>query len=308
MPESRIPVDLFNPGQVFACLGLVEVADLLLGGAAGIFDWKGSVVTFRLVADAEPPVERALRFLERAEVVVLAPCQSSHQERWKRSWGQGPEAIPKDTAFPFPDPGSPATLPVVLRDGEGLAVPINYWGDVFSRTGRDNVKFWAGSAGQPGAVVARKALDLMRGSVAAAADDPFNLSAPQSSSFRFDWRRDYVPLEIGFSINKHPAIRAVGYPLVELLAAVGMTHARPARISRSDKLRYRYGAIGGGDSRDPVDPIFLRAALGARQCPVPGMPFRRFVMNMAWPGRAGDARCITHVNEENTEIHDDTTH
>ena len=33
--EAEIPVDLFNPGQVFACLGFLEAADILVGDAEG---------------------------------------------------------------------------------------------------------------------------------------------------------------------------------------------------------------------------------------------------------------------------------
>src|SRR6266568_4243039 len=40
MAEARIPIDLFNPGQVFACLGFLEAADTLLGDARGGFDWS----------------------------------------------------------------------------------------------------------------------------------------------------------------------------------------------------------------------------------------------------------------------------
>ena len=39
MGAASIPVDLFNPGQVFACLGFLEAADILLGDAEGGFDW-----------------------------------------------------------------------------------------------------------------------------------------------------------------------------------------------------------------------------------------------------------------------------
>jgi CRISPR-associated protein Csx14 len=35
MSEAVIPVDLFNPGQVFASLGFLEAADVLLGDAEG---------------------------------------------------------------------------------------------------------------------------------------------------------------------------------------------------------------------------------------------------------------------------------
>ena len=39
MAQSSIPVDLFNPGQVFACMGFLEAAELLVGNAVGSFEW-----------------------------------------------------------------------------------------------------------------------------------------------------------------------------------------------------------------------------------------------------------------------------
>jgi CRISPR-associated protein Csb3 len=49
MAPFSIPVDLFNPGQVFACLGFLEAAEVLLGDAKGGFDWSEEVnVRFHL--------------------------------------------------------------------------------------------------------------------------------------------------------------------------------------------------------------------------------------------------------------------
>ena len=127
------------------------------------------------------------------------------------------------------------------------------------------------------------------------ANDPFALSAPQTISFRFDWRRDYIPAQDGFSPNSHKngpvPIFMVGFPLVEILAAIGMTHARP---SRKAKLEYRYGVLGY-DKGPFVEPVFHRAALGAESAPIPGRSFRRFVMYLDWPGQEDQARCITQV-------------
>ena len=140
-------------------------------------------------------------------------------------------------------PDSPATLPTRLTcrlgDGERCLV-LDYWGDT---TICDNVKFWAGAAGYPGAALAKDALEHVRDRLLDVADDPFSLAHPQSSSFRFDLRRDYTPLDAGFSPNQHGNVVMVGYPLVELLAAIGMTHARPKRPGRS-KLEYRYSVPG----------------------------------------------------------------
>ena len=75
MAESSIPVDLFNPGQVFACLGFLEAADALRGDAEGGFDWSDEAeVRFCLRADGdENPFEAVLEFLARAEAKALAP-------------------------------------------------------------------------------------------------------------------------------------------------------------------------------------------------------------------------------------------
>ena len=290
MGAASIPVDLANPGQVFACLGFVEAADILLGAVRGGFDWRDAEgVRFRIRAEGdENPVARVLRFLDEAAVVALAPPGSENRtEKWKV------ETVASSREFPFRDPQTPATLPARLRASADKVIDIDYWGD---ETRRDNVKFWAGAGGYPGAALARDALDLIRRRTTDCAADPFALATEQSSSFRFDWRRDYVPIDAGFSLNSHGDMVTRGYPIVELMAAIGLTHARPLR---REKLEYRYG-VAGVDGADLYDPIFLRAALGARAAPFPGMPFRSFTMRLDWPGQEGQARCITNIVEETT--------
>lgn len=294
MAESVIPVDLFNPGQVFACLGFVEVAEVLLGDAEGVFDWSRPARTvFRIRAAGDVcPVTRVLEFLDAAEAEAVVAShgvdrKSSNLKAWKKAWGVVRE-LEVDAPYPFPDPNSPATLVCVLTDGTN-EISIDHWGDVT----RDNVKFWAGAGGYPGASLARDALALIRGRAKEAAEDPFAVSAPQSSSFRLDWRRDYVPIDAGFSLNRHTAMTTLGYPIVELLAAIGLTHARPAW---NHKLEYRYAVVGRGGSSDLwLRPSLLRAALGGAPLP---FPMRRFRMGLDWPGQENQARAIAAVTEE----------
>lgn len=289
MAEASIPVDLANPGQVFACLGFVEAAEALSGAVEGGFDWQDrDEARFRLAAPGdEDPIVRVLHFLDDVTVESVAPPNSSNRtEKW------GVDTTPSESSvFPFRDPRSPATLPARLVDATGNTIVIDYWGD---ETKRDNVKFWAGSGGYPGVGLVRDALDLVRDRILEDAEDPFAVTARQSSSFRFDWRRDYVPIDAGFSPNMHGDVGMQGYPVVELLAAIGLTHARPLRHT---KLEYSYGVLGVVDS-GLYPPIFLRAALGARQPLFPGMPLRRFRMQLDWPGQENQARCITDVTEE----------
>lgn len=301
MAESVVTVDLLNPGQVFACLGLLEATEILTGEAAAVFDWTRLKARFRLSGPGdEAPVVRVFRFLEESRAVARVPAGTVDLKGWNYSrWGSVRTDAP-GSPYPFPYPDSPAELPAVLRDHEGNEIPVEYWGDA---TKRDSVKFWGGSAGYPGAARLQDAVRLAKGKARQYASNPFELSAVQTSSFRFDWRRDYVPVDVGFSPNRHSKsphskVSMVGFPVVELLAAIGVTHARPRRV---DRLRYQYGVIGGGT---PLDPVFLRAALGAPSSPVPGAPFRRFTMNLGSPGQEGKERCITHVTEDTPNDHD----
>jgi CRISPR-associated protein Csb3 len=292
MTEAAFPVDLRNPGQVFACLGFIEAAQSLLGDIEGAFDWSDPAnirFALRTVA-SDNPVERVLRFFADAEVVAEAPHASPNLDAWTASWGVI-EARTKGTSYAFPDPSSPATLLAVLRSGSEL-LSIDYWGD---QTQRDNVKFWAGAGGYPGAALTRDALALIRKQCVASASDPFALAAAQSSSFRLDWRRDYIPIDAGFSLNEHSGnIETVGFPLVELLGALGLSYARPERVN---KLEYRYGVIGraAGSRSEWFPPSLLRAALGGAELPFASRHFR---MHLGWPGKAGQARAITTVTEE----------
>ena len=138
---------------------------------------------------------------------------------------------------------------------------------------------------------------MVRGRAASAVDDPFALALPQSSSFRLDWRRDYIPLDIGFSLNEHDDISSIGFPLVELLAALGLRYARPRRVGdRREKLKYAYAIAGRATPSELWLPLsFLRAAVGAAELP---FPMRRFRIQLGWPGKEGHARSITSITEE----------
>jgi CRISPR-associated protein Csb3 len=289
MAEASIPVDLLNPGQVFACLGFMEATEILFGPCEGRFayaDSQPAALFFMSVDGSQDPVLETLRFLTRAQAEAVVPFDSRlSTAKWDVETRHHDDPI-----FPCAAFDSPAALPMLLTSGK-QSIPIEHWAD---GSDRDNVKFWAGAAGYPGAALARDALNLIRdlggNELATAAADPFSVSAPQSSSFRFDWRRDYIPLEVGFSPNEHGNISMVGYPFVELLAAIGMQNARPARIEARNKLAYRYGV-----SSAMLPTVFVRAVLGGESL---GFPIRLFRMRLGWPGQEGQARCIIDAQEE----------
>ncbi len=290
MNPASIPVDLRNPGQVFACLGLMEATEILTGPCTGRFVYSSpsTAVHFELATEgSSSPVEKVLRFLTSCEVVAIAPPGTEFKNE-KPDFVMEPA---KGLKFPAPIPKSKATLPVRLRNG-GVELPIEYWLDG-RHCGRDNVKFWSGMGGYPGAALARDAVNCLgrlqkEAHLLESVGDPFSVEAPMSSSFRFDWRRDYIPLDAGFSPNKHgERIRMVGYPLVELLAAVGLQYARPARIN---KWAYRYCV---SNVRLPV--VLARVVLGSETIAIPKRQFR---MHLGTPADQGDERCIIDAEEE----------
>ncbi|MBA3810322.1 MAG: type I-U CRISPR-associated protein Cas8c [Caulobacteraceae bacterium] len=300
MVDATIPVDLRNPGQVFGCLGLMEAAEVFCGPAEGVYAWvegeTRATFTVSVAGDADP-IREIVEFLTTAEaraLNALVPNDAGVRHSAVK-WHVVTEAFEGGdwAIFPFDVPDSPATLPVKLIGPKGTLL-ISHWGDDPVSMGRDNVKFWAGSGGYPGAALARDALALVASlggnALTEAVADPFNLAAPQSSSFGFDWRRSYVPLEAGFSPNAHGNIKMVGYPLVELLAAIGLQNARPERPDRGNKLAYRYAV---SNARLPT--LFARAVLGGQSL---GFNVRRFRMQLDWPGQEGQARCIIDSREE----------
>ncbi len=292
MTNASVPVDLRNPGQVFACLGLMEATEILAGPCEGRFVHgnAGANAQFDLAAPSDRnPVERVLQFLTHSHVVAIAPRgENLRTEKWNVTTEPSP-----GWKFPAPCPTSPATLPVRLRYGS-FELPIEYWLDG-KHSGRDNVKFWAGAGGYPGAALTRDAVSRLeclkdKDRFSEAVRDPFAVSAPMDSSFRFDWRRDYIPLDAGFSPNAQSTVGMVGYPLVELLAAVGMQYARPARITPRDKLAYRYNV-----SAVWLPTMLVRAVLGSLDT---GIPSRSFRIRLEWPGKKGQARSIVNAEEE----------
>lgn len=296
MAEASVPVDLLNPGQVFACIGLVEAAETLLGRAEGAFDWSNRArPRFWLRAQGDQsPLEVVLTFLANARATGKAPAKNACHAEWMRSWGTL-ATTPKEEEYSIPNPQSPATVVCELSDSKHT-ISMDYWGDDATKTSRDNVKFWAGAGGYPGVALARDALELVRKRIASAMSDPFALGVPQSSSFRLDWRRDYIPIDAGFSLNAHSNIESVGFPLVELLAAIGLSHARPCRPNPRNKLEYTYAVTGRIEGLCTYYPIsFLRAALGGSPLP---FPMRHFRMTLGWPSKEGQARAITTVTEE----------
>lgn len=293
MAEASIPVDLYNPGQVFACLGFLEAADILLGDAEGGFEWgTGSTSTFLMRANgSQNPFEVVLEFVRKAETAAISP---SHDvvERDK-----GPTEVRiglHPCRIMAGGKTRNAVLPICLKES-GNTVETNYWCDYDTK--RELLQLWTATNGNSSYVRFKKIHDAFLAAVSDANNDwhkdPFQLDAPVGANFRLELRRNWKSLNLGFSpdkINKQSAcvsIHCVTYPVVELLAAVGLTHARPSPMR--SKLEWRYAAWGM-----MLEPSLARAVLGIS---LPSIPQRVFRMFLEEPNDGGDLSIASSMEE-----------
>ncbi len=223
MARASIPVDLFNPGQVFACLGFLEAADVLLGEAEGGFDWHDPEhVRFLMSAEGvRNPFEAALEFIVQADIVAIAP-PGYVQEK-----GDVPEC---SEVFPSEE-ADPMRLPIRLSGATGTVSVLGHWAD---GSGRVDFKLYSGN--RSALVIARAMVtgtgrgegvkSLWERQREELVRDPFNLVVPMGGSFNLDPRGGWSAIDAGYSPNDS-GHEVVSSPVVEILAAWGLENARP---------------------------------------------------------------------------------
>lgn len=298
MAHASIPVDLFNPGQAFACMGFLEAADVLLGHAEGGFHWTNeSEARFDLRAGGtESPVDVVLEFLITAQRERLAPegyadpppTKSQSKKKGSKQpvnneandpTGDGPVRLVE--TFPAPEADRLALPLRFKRDGHDL--DVTHWCDASSR---NSFKLFAGQ--QRSAAIARQMLaavgELRNGRRGELIGDPLGPTVPLGgSSFKFDARKAWTAIDAGYSPDEQThAVEAS--PVVEILAAIGLEHARPDEFETRE---VRYGVWKG-----LVPPLLARPALGGSRVGVPIRIFR-FTLDLA-----GKNKIVTFAREE----------
>jgi len=237
MGESQIPVDLFNPGQVFACLGFMELAEVLLGDAEAKFVWIDRAHSqFCLSVPGKlAPVEHVLEFLAEATISSIKPVgYSEDNERTKHEYS---------LVFPA-NHAEKMALPVKLSvPPDGPSVVMSHWAD---GSGRNTFKLYSGN--RSAEKIVRDMLDgvfekeknnkrkgllkykglkhLLSEKKNDLVSNPFDILTPLGGSFNLDPRGAWTSLDAGYSPNTQMH-GVVASPLVELLAACGLEHTRP---------------------------------------------------------------------------------
>lgn len=201
----NVQVDVRNPGQFFACCGLLEVAHRLWPKAEGWFDEDHFVISV-------PGLVRGL-----PELLFKAPLEC--------------EAIAESDGIQ-----DPKIAPVVL--GPPISMRLDWW---LSEDGRPNrFKTWAANATSCQMFVKwirpfRKVLDQ-------SVSDPWNLlttSQWTQGSYGFDSDVGWDALKVGFSLNEHTKLRDLPTrPAAELFGAIGLQRFFPAFDSKENFVEY----------------------------------------------------------------------
>ncbi len=273
MADASISVDLLSPGQVFACLGFLEAAEILRGNAEGGFDWSNeSDVRFVLHADGEEnPFGIVLKHLADAKVTEIEP------HGWPGE--RDPNAVLSDV---FPSKlgdhyiksdkkWSRTKLPCrVTFKKSHESIDLYGWSDGSSRP---DFKLYAGNRtgtsiahdmlcgkrDKPkkrtpeGKLIARGLVQLWKECADQLVTKPFDLTCPLGGTFNMDPRGGWVALDLGFSPNELKDISVVSSPVVEILGVLGLEHARPDEY---ETRKVRYAAWG-----EMIPPVLARAAL-----------------------------------------------
>lgn len=186
-PNFSIKVDVTNPGQFFACCGLLELAHRVWPGTEGWFNSNNFCVA--IPTDTDDIFQRVRDSLDRAEIM-------EHGAR-----------------------GEPATYPVTLS---GLGIILDWWID--GRGKKTPLKLWAGQ--QTSLKIVQDLKMVFCTLRIDSLEHLFNVGRPMTGRFGVDPRAAWNAIDAGFSPNTQQ-MEVTTFPSVEFLAGVGLQGFRP---------------------------------------------------------------------------------
>jgi len=241
-PTFSVNVDVTNPGQFFACCGLLELAHRLWPGAVGWFEPESP--RFAVASETGGGgLDELFQALCGCGLSGLSDEDSAERKALELEQAklkkQG-RRLPPEKEARRKELGAQARQGVI-RVGGPFTLLLNWW-----QTDDDAVaspKTWAGK--QELRQVARAAQDALSGitDLESMFDHACVLRKPQKpckkgrsqsgkvEPFYFDARRFVHALDTGFSLDTQ-GVETVAHPAVELLCLVGLQRFRPATSER----------------------------------------------------------------------------
>ncbi|MEO8166219.1 MAG: type I-U CRISPR-associated protein Cas8c [Betaproteobacteria bacterium] len=244
-PNIQVPVDLTNPGQFFACCGLLELADRLWPAAEGWFERQSFCVNVERCRRDDCPLPK--------RVGGSLACGSREASRNHLSellteaktltFDVGDDDDSDDADDDKEDSGLVQPIELQWSDGR-FAMHLDWWSD-------RSIKPWAGSMKER--VILRAMLDAIDPHQSKPFDDlrRVQYQSPKLTKagkpkkpakkepFYFDPRRGNKshPLDCGFSPDAHK-MEADCCPALEALCFIGLQRARPAPTDVANQSRY----------------------------------------------------------------------
>ncbi len=252
-PSFSVNVDVTNPGQFFACCGLLELAHRLWPGAVGWFDASKSM--FAIASEDVPAtLEHLMDQLSKCDVSGLSREERQEREALEdesRRLRQQDQKLPDDKEARRKELGSLAREGMI-RLGNPFHMILDWWQTDDNDTATP--KTWAGR--QELHKIAKAAQDAL--SNVTDLNELFNygcvMRTPQEyrkkdsanekrvEPFYFDARRFAHALDAGFSLDVQEA-ETIAHPAVELLSLIGLQRFRPAATSNKWALTYSVWSI-----------------------------------------------------------------
>lgn len=226
-PDIKIQVDVTNPGQFFACCGLLELADRLCSGAEG---WFEDGLFCAVIHSTEPyPTDRIYEALVNVETFTESRPSTGEKEQ-----------------------------PVLL--GPPVNIRLDWW---LQDNGESNLfKTWAANANscqmfrkwqkplsKAGKNLQGNPIDM---------DQLFRWTDRVQGSYGFDSDLGWDALAVGFSLNEHNQYKKLPTrPAVELLGAIGLQRFFPELDTKKQTVIYATWHV-------PLTPAVARITAGGK--------------------------------------------
>lgn len=239
-PNIRIPVELTNPGQFFACCGLLELADRLWQGAEGWFEGDH----FFIRTD-RGSMEGILGALQQSAISnTMTPTQIARLNELSTMTKKKREAINGLEEEKSELDGMRRKAPVLIQGP--ILLRIDWFCDPYTRGFA--LKTWAGQQS-----VVEITSDMFTGVLNVAVAAPFSpwthvRDVGLPFNFDSDLGAQGSGLDIGFSFDKLEGssitrINRGCRPVLEFLCFVGLQRFRPREIANTDSFLYSAWSI-----------------------------------------------------------------
>jgi CRISPR-associated protein Csx14 len=233
-PDITLEVDLRNPGQFFACCGVLELTARLWPGSEGWFAGDRTNTTFHVATYSghnDPLGEIVRRLCGSDDLVAIAS-------------DDGVEDMQADRQ------------PVVILPFDHLR--LDWWLDSYRGGDKSELKVWAGQQTPERNINGLRAIwreIIRRNPDEIATCKLFSQRWPMTGRFGFDPSASWEAIDVGFSPDEQQ-IGVLTSPATEILAAIGLQRCRPLRDEKRRGRWFIYRAWA-----EPVEIAVAPAAM-----------------------------------------------